>query len=482
VSLSHAINAARSGLQVSGLRADIVATNVANATTPGYVRRSVLLSETIVGADTQGVRAVGIDRARDAGLTSERMSLTSDLSRASVMASAWQSISSRVGDSADGSGLFGMMSDLESTLKAAQATPESKATANAVLDAARALTNEFNSLSKMAANQRAEADREIADGVDIVNKALRDIEALNAQISKMDRTTSQAAALMDERQRVLDTVSEYLPVEAVQRDYGMIDVVTKEGVFLLNGTARQIEFTGSNAFGPDQTFDGGQLSGLKVGDTDLTPGGSNWSAASSGLFGALFTLRDNDLPEFSSQLDTVAEDLVARLSADGIDPTTTTGEFGLFADPGTPGDPGLAGRISVNAAVDPAQGGEVWRLRDGMNAASEGARGNNSVLSAMIEALTSGRSISENGIQGSFTASQLSAHLSSMAGQRRISNEAVLSSTSAQQTMALEAEQSQTGVDVDAQMQDLLMIEQAYAANARVIEVASQMIQRLMEL
>jgi flagellar hook-associated protein 1 FlgK len=39
-----------------------------------------------------------------------------------------------------------------------------------------------------------------------------------------------------------------------------------------------------------------------------------------------------------------------------------------------------------------------------------------------------------------------------------------------------------TGVDIDAQMQDLLLVEQAYAANARVIEVAGQMIKQLMEL
>lgn len=482
MSLSHAINAARSGLQVSGLRADIVATNVANAQTPGYVRRSVLLSETIVGTDTQGVRATGIGRASDQGLSAERMSLTSDLSRASVMASTWQTVSSRLGDGVDGNGLFGALSNFESALKAAEATPESKSTANSVIDAARALANEFNSLSSMVTNQRAEADREIADGVDVVNKALKDIEALNTQLSKMDRTSAPAAALMDERQRVLDTISEYMPVEAVDRNFGMIDVVTKEGVFLLSGTARQLEFTASSAFGPDDTLDGGQLSRLMVGDTELTPGSANWSAASSGLFGALFTLRDGDLPEFSAQLDTVAQDLIDRLSADGIDPTTLTGEFGLFADPGTPGEPGLAGRIQLNAAVDPAQGGEVWRLRDGMGATAEGPPGNGAVLSAMVNALTSMRSISENGVQGSFNASQLSAHLSSMASQKRVGNEAVLSSTSAQHTMAVEAEQSQTGVDVDAQMQELMLIEQAYAANARVIEVAGQMIQKLMEL
>jgi flagellar hook-associated protein 1 len=35
---------------------------------------------------------------------------------------------------------------------------------------------------------------------------------------------------------------------------------------------------------------------------------------------------------------------------------------------------------------------------------------------------------------------------------------------------------------VDGQMQDLLIIEQAYAANARVIEIASQMLDLLMDI
>lgn len=482
MSISHAIQAARSGLQASGLRADIVATNVANATTPGYVRRSALLAETTIGTQTQGVRVVGIESARDNRLTTERMSLSSDLSQASVRAATWQDISARVGDAADGNGLFGMMSDLESALKAAAATPESETTANSVLNAARSLVSEFHSLSQMAMNQRAEADREIADGVNVVNKALKDIEALNIKISGLDRSSSQAAALLDERQRVLDTISEYLPVQAIERDRGMIDVVTREGVYLLAGKAQQIEFTPSNSFGPAQTIEGGQLSGLRVGDTDLTPGASAWSAVSSGLFGALFTLRDNDLPDFSRQLDTVAGDLIARLSADGIDPTTASGEPGLFIDSDPAAGDGLASRIAINPAADPAEGGALWRLRDGMGASAEGPPGNSQILSAMVTAMTSVQSINQNGIQGTFNASQLTAHFSSLVGQTRVANDTVFSSTATQHTMAAEAELSQTGVDVDAQMQDLLLIEQAYAANARVIEVASQMIQRLMEL
>jgi flagellar hook-associated protein 1 FlgK len=35
---------------------------------------------------------------------------------------------------------------------------------------------------------------------------------------------------------------------------------------------------------------------------------------------------------------------------------------------------------------------------------------------------------------------------------------------------------------MDSELQDLVTVEQAYAANARVIEIASQMLNRLMEL
>jgi len=230
------------------------------------------------------------------------------------------------------------------------------------------------------------------------------------------------------------------------------------------------------------TLDNGALSGLSVNGQELTPGASSYAAISSGMFGALFTLRDTDLPNFGAQLDTIANDLVTRLSDDSIDPTKVPGEFGMFVDTGTPGDPGLAGRIDLNALVDPAQGGSLWRLRDGIGAAVEGPPGDNSILSAMSNAFTKIQSMNSNGIQGGFSATELVAHVASLTGQTRISHESVLSSASTQHDLLIEAELSETGVDIDSQMQDLLAIEQAYAANARVIEIANQMMQKLMEI
>ncbi len=460
----------------------MVATNVANASTPGYVRRSVQVSENVLAGSTAGVRSDGIGRSQNEALTTERRNLTSDLAQADVLSSTWRTISSMVGDTAEGTGLFKSFGDFESALSNLALSPESGADASAVLSSANAIVNEFHNLSQMAVSLRTEADREIGQGRDIVNSALKTIETLNGQLSGMDRTTGAAAALIDERNRVLDTISEYLPVQAVPRNYGMIDVVTPEGVFLLAGTARQVEFNTSSSFGPDQTVENGALSGLSVDGISLTPGSSSYGAVSSGLFGALFTLRDQDLPTFSAQLDTLAGDFISRLSNDAIDPTKTPGDPGLFVDSTGTGDPGLAARIAINAAIDPAQGGATWRLRDGIGAVAQGPTGDSTILNNMLGAIKLVSPISSNGIQGSFSSTEMAAQFASLAGQKRLQNEGILSSTTAQHTMLKTAEQSETGVDIDSEMQDLILIEQAYAANARVIEIAGQMINRLMEI
>ncbi|WP_217612369.1 hypothetical protein, partial [Deinococcus sp. GbtcB9] len=86
--------------------------------------------------------------------------------------------------------------------------------------------------------------------------------------------------------------------------------------------------------------------------------------------GARFTIRDQTAPELQSRLDALALDLVDRAADAAVDPTLPAGSAGLFTDDGDPLRPahptGLAGRLVVNPLADPATGGALWRLRDGM--------------------------------------------------------------------------------------------------------------------
>ena len=84
------------------------------------------------------------------------------------------------------------------------------------------------------------------------------------------------------------------------------------------------------------------------------------------------------MPEFDGEVDRYANDLIERfrdlMPASALD---ASGE-GLFVD-AAGGLTGLAGRIEVNAAVDPSEaGGAVWRLRDGLSATAPGNTGNGS--------------------------------------------------------------------------------------------------------
>lgn len=482
MSISQAINAARTGLQISGLRAELVATNVSNAATPGYVRRSLDVSELSIGDQSSGVLANGINRSTDESLTAQRRTITSDQASASVLASTWESLTFRLGDTTEGPGLFNTLRSFETALADAALSPESTIALTAVVNTATDVTTEFADLSEHVETLRSEADSEIAAGVDRVNAALDRIVSLNASIAKAGPNSAEAAALYDERDRMLDTISEYLPIQTVPQDNGTIDVVTQEGVSLVAGSARKIEFTPSLDFRPSQTIENGDLSGLKVGDIDITPGASSFGAVSSGMFGALYQLRDRDLPEFNDQIDTLATDLVSRLSDDALDGTKTPGDPGIFLDSGIAGEPGIASRLQINAAIDPEQGGATWRLRDGLGATVEGPPGNTATLDNLLNAITSNNPINAGQLQGQFSTTGMAAELSSLTGFRQVTMDALNSSTQTQLNILNEAEITQTGVNIDDQLQDLLIIEQSYSANARVIEAAGQMIDRLLEL
>jgi flagellar hook-associated protein 1 FlgK len=78
--------------------------------------------------------------------------------------------------------------------------------------------------------------------------------------------------------------------------------------------------------------------------------------------------------------------------------------------------------------------------------------------------------------------SELAAGLSSTSGEQFIRFEAQSVSASARSTVLRDTELAKTGVDTDAELQKLLVIEQAYAANARVIQTVGEMVDQLLRL
>lgn len=207
---------------------------------------------------------------------------------------------------------------------------------------------------------------------------------------------------------------------------------------------------------------------------------------SGGTLAANFAVRDDLAPQYQRQIDAYARDLYDRVSSPDVDTTLPTGGPGLFTDDQTgflpANETGFANRLAVSALADPAAGGQLWRLRAGMNAGAPGDVGESALLNRISAALSASRAPGSANMSSSLrTSHSLTAELSSNAASNRIRSEATaLQSTTYYQSLhtALLAD----GVDTDKEMETLLALEQAYSANAKVFQTANDMLDTILRL
>ena len=489
MSLTRALSNAHSGLSASSFRANIAAGNIANASTPGYVKRNVITQENRIGQQGNGVRVAGVERQQDLGVTRLRRQADSAYGRADIQANAYNQLNRELGAPGDNYGLFASFESLESGIRDLASTPESPALQNAVLAASTDLVNQFNDLAISVSDLRNLADANINRAVETVNSGLNRLQQLNGDIGGLNEQAGDSAALEDERQRVIDIISEIIPVKDIRREGGQVDIITDSGVLLLAGNVNELSYRQSGVITPGASYaDGvGGLSGLFVGEQELTPGTGGNFAVSSGTLAGHFSIRDNIAPTFETQLDSLAADLVLRFSNDALDSTKAAGAPGIFTDAGNNVDPanipGIAGRLSLNAAIDPAQGGRITRFRDGLGATTLGPSGNADLVNSYLEALQASESApSGSGLTGNLSSAELAAGVSSIIGEHRIRHDAISASSASRSNLLYDAEIQASGVDTDQELQSLLIIEQSYAANARVIQTIDEMIQRLLQI
>jgi flagellar hook-associated protein 1 FlgK len=483
MSISSALNSAMSGLFAASRSSALVSENIANAMTPGYSRRSLELgSNTGTGS---GVQVLGIHRHSDPGLIANRRGADAEHGAASVIAGFHARLETLVGTATDDQSISSRLADLESSLIAAASRPESIERLDAVAWRASGLAGALSDASAGLRDMREAADREIGAQVTRLNAALSRVQTLNGQITAAGASGANTAGLMDQRQALVDDINTIVPVRMVARDHGQIGLYTEGGAIVLDGPAVKVGFTVSNAIQPHMTGDNGLLSVLSINDIPIRTG-SDGGALRGGTLGALFRVRDDLAVDAQAGLDAQARDLIERFQTPGVDPTLTAGAPGLFTDAGARFDPvaetGLAGRIGLNAAVDPRRGGQSWLLRAGLGAADPGAVGEARQLTAFADALSAARMPGSGRFgTGPLTAAAIAVSVQSRAAQDRGLSEQALGFASASRTELVRMELAQ-GVDTDAELQTLMAVEQAYAANVRVIEAVDDMMQTLLRM
>jgi len=484
MSISGALSNALSGMTASSRTAAVISSNVANALTDGYGRREVEVAPRTIGS-SGGVTVTGVVRTANPQLVKDLRNADSDLNYSDTIATFRQRMEDILGTPEDGHSLSAHVVKLENALITAASRPDLPERLSAVLTASQRLAGTFNSTADEIQNLREEADAEIAAAVDRLNELTRQVEDLNAAISRARFTGGDTAGLIDHRQAVIDDIARYVPVREIEREGNMVALLTPGGSFLVDGRAAMLDFTRTNVITPYQTIQGGQLSGLALNGNPVGTGTGS-DTLDGGRLGALFAIRDDLAVEAQARLDTVARDMIERFQQPGLDATRGATDPGLFTDGGAlfaPADEvGISARIAVNAVVDPDQGGATWHLRDGLGAATAGPPGDSSLLTDLNAALSE-RRVPPSGSFGTagISASGLASSLLSLAGTERQLAEQSMAFDSTRHSELKERALAQ-GVNTDDEMQRLMLVEQAYAANARVVQTMDDLLDILMRI
>ncbi|EEE38485.1 flagellar hook-associated protein FlgK [Rhodobacteraceae bacterium KLH11] len=483
MNMSTALNNALGGLNAASRGAAVVSGNIANALTPGYARRTLELTTSPISGN--GVRVVGITRHQDPVLIANRRATDADLAAAKTVSAFHAGFEQLVGTADDATSIAARLAEFESSLITAASLPDSAQRLDQAARAGAGLSATLNHASEGLRQMRSDADRTIGKQIDTLNQTLKDIEKLNARIPAVSNSGGDIGALLDQRQILIDQVNELVPVNVVARANDQVSLYSDGGLILLEGPAAEFSFSTTGDTMPHMTIGNGLLSGLEVNGQPVRIDG-DFAQIRGGALMSQFMIRDELAVEAQADLDAVARDLIERFEAPGLDPTTLATDPGLFTDEGNRFDPalqtGLASRITLNATVDPDTGGDSWRLRAGLGATLPGAPGDASLLHAFGAALTEARP--SPGLSfgtGSLRAAEISEALLSRAGANAHSADQ-RRSFAANAQLEMEKIVAEQGVDSDVELQRLMQIEQAYAANARIVAVVDELMDTLLRL
>jgi len=484
MTLSSALSNALSGLTASTRSAEVISSNISNALTDGYGRRELNLSSRVLGTTGSGVHIDGTARIVDSVVIADRRLADASLGNSQTNAAFLRRIETAIGEPGVAGSLSNRLADLDSAFINAASRPDSIPRLQNILNSAQELTGHINKISRQIQSQRTLADKTIAQQVNQLNSTLEDIQQLNISIQSQHSSGRDASALLDQRQQLVDQISSIIPMRAIDRENGQIALISIGGAVLLDGQPAEIGFAPVGLITEDMTLSAGSLSGLTLNGNPVST--SLNGIMSGGSLNALFQVRDELGTTAQSNLDAVARDLVERFQDPAVDATLGLGDAGLFTDFGSfftsANEPGLSSRLSVNMMVNPDSGGELWRLRDGIGATTEGDVGNAGLLQNLSTTLTQSRVAVSGTFSGaSRSASGLSADFLSDIGAKRHAAEAEIAFSSAKVDI-LKTQELGSGVDTDHEMQQLLLVEQAFAANARVMQTIDELFQTLMRI
>lgn len=448
--MSDLLNIGASGVRAYQSALTTVSENIANANSAGYARRDVQLTEVKSSGASgilqtsltngSGVLVTGVGRAADAFRSADVRSAGSDLARSETTIG----LLSQIQTALTGNQLADRMTTFFNSAKAVAADPTAPTPRQAMLESASAVAASFTATAKQLDSINQELDATAGDATASLDGLGASLARVNDALSRAKPGTSGAAQLADQRDQLLEQMSAITDVSVTTDSAGRATV-------RLGGSAGPVFVAGNES---------GHVSYARNNDGTVayTVQRAGTTSTFSPNGGVLAGITDGAQRVVAARNDLNS---IASAFVDGINAVQGQGED-LNGNPGQP-------MFSVGATPSDIS----LALTDPNGLAAAGAGGgprDNSNLAALDALRTSGKFETKMTSLVSGNASALS------------SKQAVAQAQGAIRDNAVAALDSVTGVNLDEEAVDLLRFQQAYQASARIIQVARETFQSIIQI
>jgi flagellar hook-associated protein 1 FlgK len=313
--------------------------------------------------------------------------------------------------------------------------------------------------------------------VEEVNRLTRQIAQLNDRILAAESSQTTANDLRDQRNQLLEELSGWTGTTYLEQGNGSVTVLTRDGLLLVNGKESwDLSFEGTSIYWngvPDDVS--GRLTGGKMG---------GW-----------LDLRQETVPEILANLDEMAGTLMQGVNGLHLTGYTLGGSTGLYffqnfqTAPNLPNAgnySGAAAYISLSSDV----AGNPENVAAGSVSGAPGDNGNALNISALqADGTLNIRkwAISDRGAttSSSVQTETLDEYYQDLLGELGILTDEVNESQEFSQSLMTrlgEVRDSVSGVNLDEELTEMMKVQHAYEAASKVISVADQMMQTLLDM
>ncbi len=483
----------------------VVSQNVANASTTDYAREVSTQTDVTAGGQGMGVRSGPTTRQVNDQLQGDVFDQGGKVAGLQVRQAALQIIDTVQGQTGSGTDLGSLLGTLQDSFSALQTDPSSATQQTRVVSAAQSLAGQINALGDAYTSGRQSAQNSIVAGVQGLNANIAQLGVQSTAIIKLKLAGQSTADLENQRDQTLDAISSQIQVKFLGQPNGDMIALTSSGLDLPIHSSGPVFTTANSTLTPATAYPG-NVPAITMNGVDVT------AQLQGGSLGAEITLRDATLPADAAQLDEFAQTLATRMDAQGM--TMFTDANGAVpASGGTPVQSGYVGFASV-VQVNPAVIADPTLVRDGTHAVTGSIAG----ASAFIVNPTNGPAgftglitrvlgfafgsqaqsgvtqplpaTTGLGVTGTLSApysppADLAGFASALVGAQSSESAQAsgqLTNAASLQTALQGKLTASDGVSIDTEMSNMLQLQTAYSANAKVMTAIQTLWAQLLQM